>query len=267
MTSLSPIVVPLDGLGDVRAVEFATRLVGATGAPLRVISVVSDAGAAKERTSTIAEAVAPFEDIPLEIVVVVRDSIEEAIDEAAVAASWVCMTTSATILPHEGHFGSIAEAVVRDVERPVLLLGPKASGHTDEDVARVIVPVDGSPAAEYVLGPAAELASLLDVELWVVTVVTVSEELRAEQTAGGDFGALESGYVRLLAKEVGGNAQFEVLHRDDPGAAILDFAHPDGIVAMTTHGRSGLARVIAGSVTRDVVARSNHPVLVVKPPR
>jgi nucleotide-binding universal stress UspA family protein len=265
VTSLSPVVVPLDGLTDVRGVESAARMVRATGAPLRVISVVPDAAMARERTATISAAVARFDDIPLEIVVVERESVETAIAEAAVAASWVCMSTSATLLPHEGHLGSIAEAVVRMVERPVMLIGPKASGRID-GAKRLVVPVDGSPPAEYVMEAAAELASLLDLQAWVVTVVSSSQERQAEVATGAEYGVLESAYVRRLAREMGGKAQFEVLHGDDPAEAILDFADLDSIVAMSTHGRSGLSRIIAGSVTRNVVAGSPSPVLVVRPP-
>ena len=35
---------------------------------------------------------------------------------------------------------------------------------------------------------------------------------------------------------------------------------------MSTHGRSGLARIFAGSVTTEVVAGSKQPVMVVRPP-
>jgi nucleotide-binding universal stress UspA family protein len=88
--------------------------------------------------------------------------------------------------------------------------------------------------------------------------------------AGDEYGAIETGYVRRLAEAMGRSsgteAQFEVLHGPDPATAILDFAHPDGLIAMSTHGRTGLARIFAGSVTTDVVAGCRQPVLVVRPP-
>ena len=60
------------------------------------------------------------------------------------------------------------------------------------------------------------------------------------------------------------NTQYDVLHGENPADSILDFASPDGVVVMTTHGRSGLARLFAGSTATSVVARSAHPVFVVR---
>lgn len=83
---------------------------------------------------------------------------------------------------------------------------------------------------------------------------------------GADLGVLESAYVRRLARHIGRDAQWEVLHGSDPAASILDFAHPDGVVVMSTHGRTGLARLFAGSVAAEIVAGSARPVVVLRPP-
>jgi nucleotide-binding universal stress UspA family protein len=56
-----------------------------------------------------------------------------------------------------------------------------------------------------------------------------------------------------------------VLHGDDPARAIVDFAGDDGTIVMTTHGRSGLNRLFAGSVTTGVVAHSQRAVFVWRP--
>jgi len=270
MSQTQPILVPIDGTDDLRAVESAVQLASITGSSARLLSIVSDGAVVGERRSSIAQAVSGLSEQPLEILVMVHDDVARAIVEAASSASTVCMSTAATLLPHEGHFGSIAEAVVRGLGRPVLLVGPKATGRLGLSNPRVVVPVDGSEAGEYILDGAAALASAIGGEVWVVTVVSPAQERRVEAVAGDDYGALESGYVRRIAADISGrmgrDAQFEVLHRADPAPAILDFAEADGIVAMTTHGRSGLARIFAGSVTTEVVAGAHQPVLVVHPP-
>lgn len=270
MSDPLPILVPIDGTGDMRAVEFAMQLAGVAGTSVRILSVVSDAGVAGDRKSAIAKAAASLSDVPFEVLVVVNDAIDDAIVEDAASASIVCMTTAATLLPHEGHFGSIAESVVRSLERSVLLLGPKAKGRLESTPARLVVPVDGSEAGEYIVEGAARMAALLGAEVWVVTVVSIEQERRVEAAVGHDYGALESGYVRRIARDIGrragAEAQFEVLHQSNPAEAILDFAGSDGMVAMSTHGRSGLARIFAGSVTTEVVAGSPQPVMVVRPP-
>ena len=191
-----------------------------------------------------------------------------AIADSSASASLVCMTTAATLVPHGGHFGSIAEQVVRTIEIPVMLIGPKASGRFEG--RRVVVPVDGSEAAEYMVPDAAAFADAMGAEVWFVTVESRAQESMVAAVAGRDAGALESGYVMHLARRVGREVnhipQFEVLHGPNVAEAILEFAEPDGLIAMSTHGRTGLQRIFAGSVTTHVVAGSPQPTLVMRPP-
>ena len=56
-------------------------------------------------------------------------------------------------------------------------------------------------------------------------------------------------------------------HAGGAAAEIIDLAQetPNELVAMSTHGQSGLGRWLIGSVTERVVRHSNRPVLVVRP--
>ena len=56
----------------------------------------------------------------------------------------------------------------------------------------------------------------------------------------------------------------EQLFHGNPAAAIVDLAHetPDSVVAMTTHGRSGIGRWVLGSVADKVARHSGQPVLL-----
>ena len=57
----------------------------------------------------------------------------------------------------------------------------------------------------------------------------------------------------------------EFLLQGEPAAAILDFAQKEeGIVAMTTHGRSGIGRWLLGSVADKVMRACGVPVLLVR---
>jgi nucleotide-binding universal stress UspA family protein len=270
MLSSLPILVPVDDRLDMRAVAFAGQLAPTIGADVRVLSVVPDRSLAAHREAALGEAVQGYGDPPPEVRVVAHHDVAAAIVDASPSASTICMTTAATLRPHEGHFGSIAEAVVRTLSRPVMLLGPEAKEPFGGVGTRLIMPVDGSVAGEYIMDSAAALAAALQAELWVVTVVSAREERRAAELAGDEYSALETGYVRRLAEAMGGGvdrkAQFEVLHGPDPAAAILDFTDPDGLIAMSTHGRTGLARIFAGSVAIHVVAGCRQPVMVVRPP-
>ena len=58
-----------------------------------------------------------------------------------------------------------------------------------------------------------------------------------------------------------------VVHFGDPAHAIIQYAleNPVDLIAMTTHGRSGLRRITAGSVATQVLHHSPVPVLLFRP--
>ena len=250
-----------------RAIDTARDLAARMDGKVRLVSVVSGSVALAAREELLHRLCAA-EDMTDDCAVLVDDDIAGAIVDAAGNDAIVCMRTAGSLLPHHGHFGSIAEAVVRRLDRPVVLVGPNADPALDRDLRRVVLPVDGSDHSEAAVPPAADLAKLLGVPLWIVTVISQRDQRRAEAALGGAEAA-ESGYVAGLSREVRGDhgidAEFEVLHIEDPADAILDFAEPDGIVVMSTHGRTGLARLFAGSVTTGVVAKAPHPVVVLHP--
>ncbi len=262
------VMVPVDENGrGRRALGTATELASRLGTGVRLTTVVGDADDVAAAAEGLEKLAAPIAEVSTQVEVLVGRDAAEAIVEAAGSDAIVCMTTAASLLPHEGHFGSIAEEVVRNSANPVVLVGPKADPSLSSALTRIIVPVDGSQRSEAAVGPAGVLADLLDLPVWVVTVATAADERAFVAEMGTGAVAAESGYVRLVARglhrDQGVDGEYDVLHGDHPADAILDFAHPDGLVVMTTHGRSGLARIFAGSIATAVVARSAHPVVVV----
>jgi nucleotide-binding universal stress UspA family protein len=193
----------------------------------------------------------------------------DAIIESAGSTSLVCMATAASLRPHQGRIGSVAEGVVRRIGRPVALVGPKMQPDPGKSTQRVIVPVDGSELSESSLDAAAGLASILDVPLWIVTVISHKTEVAAQAELGDRLLLVESGYVARLAGDIsqrsGLEVEYEALHLDNPAKAIIDFARDDGTVVMATHGRSGLTRLFGGSVATGVVAHSKRAVFVWRP--
>ena len=67
-------------------------------------------------------------------------------------------------------------------------------------------------------------------------------------------------------KEMGIDTQCTVVS-GDPGSMIIDYAEKNGIdlIAIATHGRSGLRRIIYGSVAEYVIKHSKLPILLIKP--
>jgi universal stress protein A len=74
---------------------------------------------------------------------------------------------------------------------------------------------------------------------------------------------------RMLSEVVPIDASVGYEHRlliGSPAAAILDLAKNEGVemIVMPTHGRTGLLRLLMGSVAEEVVRKAKCPVLVVK---
>lgn len=143
---------------------------------------------------------------------------------------------------------------------------------------KILVPLDGSDLSEAVLDQVVDLAKCNHAEVVLLRVITqpVYEATYAEVTptaANSDQGAsLRShaeGYLQRVAFdffpptmpvtcEVSGGPVADT---------ILDYAMGIGadLIAMSTHGRSGLARMVIGSVADEIVRRSHLPVLLVHP--
>ncbi|HEY0877629.1 MAG TPA: universal stress protein [Zeimonas sp.] len=120
---------------------------------------------------------------------------------------------------------------------------------------RILVPVDGSRFSEEVLPYAQSIARATGAKLALMRVV----ERDAEQDDA-------TGELRTLAQRVQAETR-TVPGRGNVAAAILEeAARVSGtLVAMTTHGRSGIAEAMLGSVAHDVVRTGHNPVLVYRP--
>ena len=159
-------------------------------------------------------------------------------------------------------FGSVAEAVLRRAGRPVLIVPPAdpPAGTAEPTVRRVLVPLDGSPAGEAVLDAAAGLARALDAGLVLLRVVEPGDT-----AAAGEAG----GYLCSLAQRLRGRAaRTEIrVEMGEPAPCIELVARELAplALAMATHGRDGLGRVLLGSVAAAAMHRTRLPTLLVRP--
>ncbi len=172
---------------------------------------------------------------------------EEAILEAAAReADLIALSTHGRTGLARFVFGSVAEKILRASSVPVLVSRPfEPAGEVP--FRKILVPTDGSEASRAVLPAALEFARLFAAE---IVYLHVTAEAAVPVGAQPDLGVP----VRLL--ELSG----------DPASQIVDFCRPHGIdlIAMSTHGRSGVGRWVLGSVTEKVVRASPVPVLVVR---
>jgi nucleotide-binding universal stress UspA family protein len=259
----SDILVPLDGSPAAeRALAPAFDLVGRTGVPLRVLSraLPEEKERLVEYLAGIADRYAGVADIETQIAE--RDSIPEAIAEGIGDDTLVCMSSHGRGGLARAMMGSIAEALLRTVHRPALVVGP----HLAEGAAfggRVIACIDGSHESERTIDPARQWAEMLGVPLWLVEVAAPAAA--AQLAAAGD--SFETAQVARLGRRTGHVEGWDVLHGTDPARALADMAgsasDQTGLLVMATHGRTGWDRVRLGSVTAATVHDAPVPVLVV----
>ncbi len=172
-------------------------------------------------------------------------------------------------------YGSVADQVLRSSSVPVLLVPIACVREWPEDrPLRVLVPLDGSAFAEEVLGPVAMLARAVPVDLVPLRVVeqthgfdSLGIPYRAPVSEAGLASARE--YLEQVASKPGMVVKPADLCVDagDPASTIARVAREQAVdlIAMTTRGRGGLARLTLGSVATGVLQRADHPLLVVRP--
>lgn len=149
---------------------------------------------------------------------------------------------------------------------------------------RILVPHDGSAFAEMVLPHVIELAKRFEAELFLLEVIEppnpalfatdaetgIGAELAVEEIERAEDEVRAAGAARLQKlvaslAEQGVRASYNIVD-GDPAREINAFARANRIdlIAMTSHGRTGLVRAILGSVTDMVVREAEVPVLIVR---
>ena len=193
---------------------------------------------------------------------------------AAVASepdAMLCMAThgrggiGATVL------GSVAKQVVCRSIKPMVLVGPHCrTALLSAERGRLLVCSDGSTLSDSIIPVAAEWCERLGLEPWLAEVVPPDEYPEAAHRPPRNR-QVEAATARLakLSARLGTSgvpARSEVLH-GTPSRAIAGFAErlPAAVIAIATHGRSGITRITMGSVATDVVRHAPCPVLITRP--
>jgi nucleotide-binding universal stress UspA family protein len=206
-------------------------------------------------------------------------------DLEATGAAFIVMATRAAGAMGRAIQGSVADHLVRESPRPVLVVPPRASYMSGNRVTlrRVLVPLDGSSASLRVIPRLLSLAHAEKLEFVLLQVVrpervgghvmppglpttvnAIADDSEwthvgaaiAEQRLGGIAD-------RLRAR--GSRAEVRVIEAADPDTVIVDAIRNElvELIAMSTRGASGLRRLVLGSVAERVVKQSEVPVLLV----
>jgi nucleotide-binding universal stress UspA family protein len=160
--------------------------------------------------------------------------------------------------------GSIADRVMRESLRPVVLVPPAANfaSGTRAQIARVLVPLDGSElsakALDYLLAlPHADRLEYVLLEVRPRGAERVAAEAEQRLAAAADR-------VRARGAQA---VETAVVEADEPAEAITATIREAlvDLIAMSTRGAGGLRRLVLGSVAEGVVRTSEVPVMLITP--
>lgn len=290
---LRTILVPLDGSpASEHALPMAVSLARRANAALRLVYVRPPTAAQYGMTPP------PKEQDYLDMVAwrirqtthlsvfaaVLEGPIAETIAEHAksVHANLIVMTTHGRGPFSRFWLGSVADDLIRRVPAPLLVLRPTdgESPPPDRDWApkRILVPLDGSHLAEQALAPAVEIAKLAKAELTLFRIIEPIPVLAPDglmpQPTVVDAHLIDElktqarSYLERAAEKLrkdGLGVQTQILVEDRTATAILEAGREFDLIAMATHGRHGIARMLIGSVADKLVRGAAGPVLIARP--
>jgi nucleotide-binding universal stress UspA family protein len=188
-------------------------------------------------------------------------------------------------------FGSITDDLVHRTTCPLLVM-PSRERDPDWDTEKVfrhiLIPLDGTPVAEQVLPAALTLGVCMEAEVTLLRVVepmpvsvAVTAPIWAAIPPDPDVSefqeAAATAYLTRVVARLRGNdgrmrVRTGVVLDPDPSEGICGFLRhnannaeevtPIDVIALATHGREGLARLLLGSVTDRVLQHTPVPLLL-----
>jgi len=177
--------------------------------------------------------------------------------------------------------GSVADRVMRESPRPVLLVPPGADRLSAYKILfrRVLVPLDGSPLALAALDQLASVSAGANLEYVLLEVVvtaftgtplepkprSVRQQEESARLSKQANQRLEQAADRIRAH--GASVHTSAFEHSDPASGIRIVAKKEGVdfIAMSTRGLSGFQRFMFGGVTEDVVRQGDLPILLMTP--
>lgn len=285
------VLVPTDGTdASDRAVEHGLTVADAVGAEVHALYVIDDRAVTDQLSDDDREAMlAAAEEVGRDATdAIVERGADLGVDVTAelrrgvphetviayaneVGADLIAMGTHGRTGPERFVLGSTAERVVRAADAPVLTVRTGARRAADgEPYEDVLVPTDGSDAAEAAAERAVDLAQQWGATVHLLYVVDTSV-YRYVDVPRSIVGLLREGGEETTAAltELAEAADVRVtraVRKGRPSEEILDYADETDadLVVMGTRGRTGLPEVTMGSTTARVVRTADLPVLTVK---
>jgi nucleotide-binding universal stress UspA family protein len=150
---------------------------------------------------------------------------------------------------------------------------------------KILVCLDGSSLAEQILPYVTEQAKRFNSKIILLKVVTDADAVIVPTTSTGDPLSMATQvsiekmeneseeaktYLSTIARhmvDAGLDVEQVAIFDPLPGPAIVDQANANQVdlIALATHGRSGLRRAVSGSVADHVLRESHLPILLIRP--
>ncbi len=276
------ILVPLDGSELAETVlPYAEHLATRSGAELRLLSVTATEA---ERTQANAYLTALRNRLGQRAA---EASISMAPGEAAEtilaeADAWdvdlIAMSTHGRSGVLRWVFGSVADKVLHNTARPLLLVRARPAKERPSvvKIERILVPLDGSQLSLSVLPYVEDLAKALGASLVLFNAVIPLDIYPAAEMSPVQVGGVLDDLLRQ-GRSFLAEVEKEVEGRGVTARSVVTVGFPvdetvrvaqevaAGLLAVATHGRSGVNRWVMGSVADGIVRRSALPCLMVRP--
>ncbi len=295
------IMVPTEGTGfDREAIRVALRLATKTDASVHLVRVMKTSpligvSPGSDGLAMVSEISGDLRDRELSALYMLAAECREmttatvvtALEDGPVADVLEAYATrvSADIIVMSSHarhgiarlsLGSVTDALIRNAHVPVLVVKPERSylnPRAAERFGQMIIPLDGSPLAEEILEPAIQLAKVEQAEVVLLQVLTAQDQdasadpTRAwwEEAVPKATSYLHTAAARLRLQ--GLEVSTDIVIGTSIADAIASFANGRraGLVAIATHGRSGVRRAMQGSVADELMRDGTVSLLVMHP--
>ncbi len=191
----------------------------------------------------------------------------------------VVMTTHGRGALSRVWLGSSADRLIHQLPMPMLLVRPHETDPADlatpPNIDHLLIPLDGSELSEQIIAPAIALGRLTDANytlLQTIAIFTPDYGYGIYTPTDFDIAAWVQTAQQYLDRIASGmRAEGLQVHTEvfvgPPALSILDYArdHAVDLIALETHGHSGAARLVLGSVADKIVRGAGVPVLLHRP--
>ncbi len=268
------ILVPTDGSGPANAaLEYAGEIAAVEQVTVHILYVVDPSADPDDADDPIADS----RDWAGETGSPIIEEVETGEPRDAILKSAVEHDVDAIVMGTRGRrgvgrllLGSVTEGVIRDAEVPVLVVRGDSEVRRPYPIETIVVPTDGSAHAEVALERALTIASHHDATVHILSIVDVApagiedqNDLRLDRLERFARRVVDEGVERATNAGVETEVTVTYGSTHQKIRTYTDAVDAD-LLVMGTHGRSGLDRLLLGSVTERVLRTATTPVLTVR---